>query len=111
MATVTARGPTVQARPAGGTRRPPDVCRLTLTIRGDDYRARVLPADRSTGVVALVRLRKLDGGEVYHVARHGDGLVTCECADYHFRHEGQGTACKHARALSAAGLLPGGGAR
>jgi hypothetical protein len=107
MATITEAAPAVKParRPRTAKPKPADTCRLTLTIRGEDYRARVLPADTAAGVLALVRVRKLSGGEPYHVARHAAGHVSCECADYHFRHEGNGSACKHGRACIAVGLI------
>lgn len=81
----------------------PDTCRLTITIRGEHYTARPLPA--STGDVARVwRLRKADG-TTYDVADTADG-ATCECGDFVFRHDGlDQTGCKHVRALRALGLI------
>lgn len=83
--------------------RKPDVCRLTVTIRGESYSARpihsVLPE-----VIRAWRLRKADG-TTYDVADTIDG-ATCDCADQVFRHEGNdATGCKHIRALRALGLI------
>ena len=84
--------------------RPPDVCRLTVHIRGDAYAVRIIEADPDADVSKLIRLRKADG-TAYHVARTAHG-ATCDCADQTFRHEGRdGSGCKHIRALRAVGLL------
>jgi hypothetical protein len=90
------------------TRKPkttaPDVCHLTITIKGTDYRCRILTPDPRGGVRQLIRLRKVGGTDdtaVYHVARHRNGQVSCECADYTFRHADNCTLCKHGRAVVA----------
>jgi hypothetical protein len=96
MATVTNKA---KAKPA-------DVCRLTLTIRGVDYRVRPLAVeDQGFAVLKAFRLRKAGTDRVYDVARtvYGD---TCDCGDQTFRHEGNDdVGCKHIRACRAAGLL------
>src|SRR4051812_11569522 len=104
MATLTAPRPASKARTAKPAA--PDVCRLSATIRGESYGVRILDPSQSFGVVGLVRLRKAGTGETYHVASHCDSTITCECGDYHFRHEGngRGTTCKHGRARKAMGL-------
>ncbi len=83
--------------------RPPDVCRLTLHVRGVAYAVRFLDADPGAGVSALIRLRKADG-TAYHVAGTVHG-PTCDCGDQTWRHEGRASSCKHIRALKACGLL------
>jgi hypothetical protein len=82
---------------------PPDTCRLTISIRGELYGVRILDTDPEAGVNRLVRLRKADGSLYYVV--DVDGQVSCDCADAEFRHTGNGTYCKHARALLAVGLI------
>jgi len=82
---------------------PPDVCRLTLTVRGVPYAVRFLRFDEGAGVSKLIRLRKADG-TAYHVARTGFG-TTCDCGDFTFRREGTAAGCKHVRALEALGLI------
>jgi hypothetical protein len=84
----------------------PDTCRLTCTIRGVSYTVRPIRPETSD-VVRAWRLRKADG-ESYTVADTADGQV-CDCADHVYRHDGNGTACKHVRALRALGLIDGDG--
>jgi hypothetical protein len=83
----------------------PDLCRLTVTIRGESYTVRPVRAE-AEDVIKAWRLRKADG-TAYDVADTADGQV-CDCADHVYRHDGQGTACKHVRALRALGLLDDG---
>jgi hypothetical protein len=94
------------------TRKPrataPDVCHLTITVKGTDYRCRILTPDPRGGVRQLVRLRKVGGtgdAAVYHVARHRNGQVSCECPDHIFRCEGTSKLCKHARSLVALRII------
>ena len=86
---------------AGFAPTPPGRCRLTLEIAGQPYAVLVLgPQDAAAQVI---RLTKPDH-TVYHVALTVDG-PQCDCPDFEFRHRGNGTACKHARALQAVGIL------
>jgi hypothetical protein len=95
MATITKKKP---AKP-----KPLDTCKLTVTIRGERYTARPLTPGTS-GVIRAWRLRKADG-TCYTVADTLDG-ASCECGDFHWRHEGQDhLGCKHVRALRALGLI------
>ena len=81
----------------------PDVCRLSVTIRGTHYTARPIRAE-SSDVVRAWRLRKADG-TTHDVADTIDG-ATCDCGDFVYRHEGiDALGCKHIRALRALGLL------
>jgi hypothetical protein len=94
------------ARPVGAY--PPPVrhglCRLTLRIKGIDYRLRPMPAP--PGFRAVWVLRKLDPHSVaasYSVAAPSGGKPAgCTCPD----HEINGAICKHILALSAVGLIP-----
>jgi hypothetical protein len=95
MATVTTR--------PHRTVRPPDVCRLTVTIRGEPYRVRPIRPE-CDDVSRAWRLRKRDG-TAYVVAETVHG-ATCECADQVYRHEGRDdVGCKHIRASRALGLI------
>lgn len=100
MATVTRTRTTAPApTPAAPT------CRLTLTIARRSYAVRRLRPDaRDFGVTRAYRLRRIDGGGVYTVARTLDGF-TCDCADATFRHPEGNAQCKHVRACVAWGLL------
>jgi hypothetical protein len=84
------------------TRKParPDVCRLTLTIRGESYTAR--PIANPDG--RAFRLRHQATGKAYDVAE-GEHGPTCDCPDAVYRHDGTGTSCKHLRAMSALNLI------
>jgi hypothetical protein len=82
----------------------PDTCRLSVTIRGTSYSVRPIRPE-ADDVVRAWRLRRANG-TCYDVADTADGQV-CDCADHVYRHEGNGTACKHVRALRALGLLDG----
>jgi hypothetical protein len=76
--------------------RPADFCRLTVTIRGESYTARLIRPE-AADVARAWRLRKRDG-TAYVVADTADG-ATCECADFVFRHDGiDADGCKHIRA-------------
>jgi hypothetical protein len=80
-----------------------DTCRLTVTIRGEEYHATPLEPE-ADDVVKAWRLRKASG-DAYVVADTADG-ATCECRDYVYRHEGRDqVGCKHIRSLRALGLL------
>lgn len=86
-------------------RRPvkPATFRLTLHIGDAPYAVRPLAVEPGSGIARLVRLRK--DGTAYHVHRDEDGRAGCDCADFEFRHAGNGTACKHIRPLAACGLI------
>jgi hypothetical protein len=79
----------------------PDVCKLTLTIRGQDYRVTPHPCP----IGRAWRLRRAD--------RRGECIVTegpdgawCDCPDARFRHSGHdGAGCKHIRACRALELI------
>ena len=112
MATETETRPSTdskpEARPPPRPRKPapPDVCRLTLAIRGVTCTVRLLAADAGADVARLIPLRRSgDSPATYHVALTAHG-ATCDCGDQTFRHEGRETACKHIRACRALGLLP-----
>jgi hypothetical protein len=79
----------------------PDVCRLTLTIRGTDYR--VTPIARPEG--RTWKLRRVDGkGSCVVVERMGG--PTCTCADQAWRHHGRDDqGYKHIRACRALGMI------
>jgi hypothetical protein len=94
MATITSK-PRKPSKPQA-----PDVCRLSLFIRGEAYAVRILTTQPRAGVVRLVRLRKADS-TAYHVARAADGSTHCDCADATFRER----ECKHQRATAAVGLI------
>jgi hypothetical protein len=80
--------------------RPPDTCRLTLTIRGVAYSVR--PVACPTG--RAWQLRNAGTGATYDVAETEHG-PECDCADATYRHGDGGTFCKHIRALSALTLI------
>jgi hypothetical protein len=83
----------------------PDTCRLTITIRGADYRARPVRNDAFAGAGRAWSLRKLGTDTRHHVVDtlHGP---TCDCGDQVWRHEGRdASGCKHIRALAAVGLI------
>jgi hypothetical protein len=86
----------------------PDTCRLTITIRGADYRARPIRNEAFAGAGRAWSLRKLGTAIRHNVVETVLG-PTCDCGDQVWRHEGRETACKHIRALRATGLI--GGAR
>src|SRR4051812_29395920 len=88
-----ARKKPVRAAPA------PDVCRLTVTIRGADYRAR--PVRNETSAGRAWSLRKVATGARYHVVETPHG-PSCDCADFTFKRDGIDPAgCKHVRSLRA----------
>ncbi len=104
-ATVQATRPSAQSKPR------PCSCRLTLAIGSTSYT--VKPVAPGPDHRKAFRLRKVGSDLPYDVVLGRDGLVTCDCADAVWRHNGRGTMCKHGRALVACGLLPApkGGAR
>jgi hypothetical protein len=76
---------------------------LCLVIGGAAYELATLP--REPGDVALRTwwLSRLgQAGDPYQVSElpAGEGDWTCTCADFAFRHEGNGTHCKHIAALA-----------
>jgi hypothetical protein len=78
----------------------PDVCKLTLTIRGQDYR--VIPHPCPNG--RAWKLRRADGKRSCIVAE-GPGGAWCDCPDARFRHATDDSGCKHLRACRALGLI------
>ena len=78
--------------------------RLMLAINGEVYIVRrVARLDRPAGCAVAWRLKKATGersGAVYVVAKVR-GVIECSCADVRYNH----AACKHQRALVAAGLV------
>jgi hypothetical protein len=94
MATATTPKPRKARKPA------PTSCRLTLAIGSTTYTVRPIPSELHS---RAYRLRKPDGTE-YHVTQDQYGHH-CDCGDYVWRHEGNGTACKHVRSLRACRLL------
>ena len=90
-------------RPVGAA--PPTVrhgtCRLTVRIRGTDYRLRPMPAP--AGFKAVWTLRKLDphATATYTVAAPKGAQPGCTCPD----HEIDKSVCKHIMALAALGLI------
>jgi hypothetical protein len=79
----------------------PDVCKLTLTIRGLDYR--VVPIPGST--VRAWRLRRVDRKGECVVAETPSGPM-CSCQDQVWRHHGRDDqGCKHIRACRALGMI------
>ncbi len=103
MATMTKTGEATRANAnRAASRAPGGVCRLTLTINGDNYRVRPLPAD--FGGIRAFRLTRRDG-ESHDVARHAYG-AECTCGDYVWRRDGlDAKGCKHIRAARAVGLI------
>jgi len=91
-------------RPVGAA--PPTVrhgtCRLTVRIRGTDYRLRPMPAP--AGFRAVWTLRKLDphATTTYTVATPKGAQPGCTCPDCEINK----SFCKHIMALAALGLIP-----
>jgi hypothetical protein len=105
MATATSKP---VKRKVGQKSKLPDTCRLTVTIRGADYRARPIPNDAFAGSGRAWSLRKLGTDERHHVVETMHG-AECDCPDFVFRRDGLDPAgCKHVRALRATGLIGGG---
>ena len=90
-------------RPVGAA--PPTVrhgtCRLTVHIKGTDYRLRPMPAP--PGFKVVWTLRKIDSGATatYTVAHPKGAQPGCTCPD----HEINKSVCKHIIALAALGLI------
>jgi hypothetical protein len=93
---------TPAATPAGPKAGTPDTCRLTITIRGADYRARPVRNEAFAGAGRAWSLRKLGTNTRHHVVEtiHRQ---TFDCGDHVWRHEGRETSCKHVRALRGRG--------
>jgi hypothetical protein len=89
-------GQTRKARPGA-----PTTFRLLLSIGGTAYWVRPIT---SAIHARAFRLRRIDGKAEYHVTQDEDGHQ-CDCGDHVWRHEGNGTACKHVRAMRAARML------
>jgi SWIM zinc finger len=96
---------TVASPPRAVSAPPPIVrhgtCRLTVRIRGTDYRLRPMPAP--AGFKAVWTLRKLDphATATYTVAAPKGAQPGCTCPD----HEINKSVCKHIMALAALGLI------
>ena len=100
MATVTAPRKPRNVKPSHGT------VRLTVHINGTAYAVRPLPVVPGSGVVRLVRLRKAETGDAYHVHRTDDGVIECDCPSYEWDHRQRDNGpCKHGAALASVGLL------
>jgi hypothetical protein len=81
----------------------PHAFAVVLVIDGTGYAASLLPrepGDLALRVWSLVRLGAADA-EPYQVAElpANEGRWSCTCGDFVFRHEGNGSACKHCRAI------------
>ncbi len=74
-----------------------------VEIKNATYAVEPIPAGEFGSTA--VRVTKLVNGETYDVIRGHDNIVTCSCPDFIFRHEGNGTHCKHASAMLARGFL------
>src|SRR3954468_12772314 len=94
MATATTPRPRKARKPA------PTTCRLALTIGSTTYTVRPIASDLHS---RAYRLRKPDG-MTYHVTQDQHGHH-CDCGDFVWRHEGNGTACKYVKSLRACRLL------
>ena len=86
----------------------PRTCNILISICNDKgehacYSLRPLPPDELGEGVAGFYLTKLncDPAPVYAVIAQADGSVACNCPQYRF-----GSGCKHAKALTAAAVLP-----
>lgn len=82
----------------------PPTYRLTLTIRGQPYTVRPIPAPAHGNAARAFRLRKPDGTQ-YHVTETQHG-PQCDCADFIYRRDQLDPfGCKHVRACVALGLI------
>lgn len=78
---------------------------LWIEIRGTYYRVEPT-ADETGWQLAKDRARcKPDEDGVYHVVRHDDGTVECDCPDYTYRKANTPKVCKHGQALIDCGFL------
>jgi hypothetical protein len=77
-------------------------CGLTLSINGQRYKVRPLPAD--FGGIKAFRITKEDG-DFHDISRHVHG-VECTCANFIWRRDGiDERGCKHVRSFKALGLI------
>jgi hypothetical protein len=76
---------------------------LVLRIDGTLYDLALAPYDPHSLALRVWTLSKLGGGRAsYQVCElpASEGRHSCECADWHYQHEGEGdTGCKHIRAI------------
>lgn len=74
---------------------------VVLVIDGTGYALSLVPRESGDLSLRLWTLTKLGGGEPYQVAElpHAEGRWSCTCGDFVFRHEGNGSTCKHCRAI------------
>jgi hypothetical protein len=80
-------------------------CGLLVRIDGSLYELTLAPYDPMSVALRVWTLAKLDGDRArYQVTElpYSEGRHACECADWHYRHEGEGDGgCKHILALGA----------
>lgn len=77
---------------------------MMLRIGQVSYHAVSIPSGEC-GTVAY-RMKKLARpAATYDLLLDEFGQLRCDCPNYVMEHDGQGTACKHGRALRAAGLV------
>src|SRR3982751_2138166 len=95
MATATTPKPRKARKPV------PTTFRLLLAIGSTVYWVRPIT---STLHSKACRLRRADGKGEYFVTQDQHGHH-CDCGDHVWRHEGNGTACKHVKSLRACRLL------
>ena len=78
---------------------------LSLRIGGMAYAlARVDPGEG--GIIAW-RLSKAGEDAPYDVRLAADGSASCTCADFVWRHDGNGSTCKHINDVMVVGLMAG----
>ena len=78
---------------------------LSLRIGGMAYAlARVDPGEG--GIIAW-RLSKAGEDAPYDVRLAADGSASCTCADFVWRHDGNGSTCKHINDVVVVGLMAG----
>jgi hypothetical protein len=82
-------------------------CQLRIVINGATYKLRRHKAlHKGAKVWSLTKVEVPAGyrGRLSHTVVRYQGIVTCTCEDAFFR----GVVCKHAKALTAAGIISGG---
>src|SRR3954452_24835965 len=98
MTTATRDTPAPRTRKPRTVKAPHGLARLILAIDRSLYWARPIPADPGSGVAKMYRLTKAEGDRArYHVARHDDGTLSCDCPSQTWDHDGNpdDPACKH----------------
>jgi hypothetical protein len=90
----------ITPKPRKARKSAPTTCRLTLALGSTTYIVRPIASELHSRAWSL---RKPDG-TAYHVTQDQHGHH-CDCGDFVWRHEGNGTACKHVRALRVFQLL------